>query len=757
MTAQVSGEARFKRLLYFFPFQLLRLHVQRGYFLLLFWVVLFGFITESFATKFGIPHLFLAPEYRGEVGIWSFGILGFSLGGFIMAFNIYVYVRHSHRFPFLGTLNRPFFKFCVNNSIIPLAFVITYLYCSARFLMVSELKSEWDIAIDLLAFLGGNALFILIAFLYFLPTNKNIYKITGKTEEEMEELYSKKNGALRRSYRWYLGGRNRKKWRVETYLTHPFKVALARDSSHYDVNTLRQVFFQNHINASLFELLIVAVFVIVGAFQFNEYMVIPSAASACLVFTALIMVGSIMRSWLKEWTFPILLALLLIINHLSGRYDILNQANPAYGLDYSVEPVPYTIASIDSLNGDLLAVREDKSLQEGILNRWLSAERKRMGDPRYKPMMVFVNTSGGGLRSTLYTLQCLQHCDSLSGGTFFRNTRLIAGSSGGTIGAAYFRELYLRRDSLEPGIYHRSYLDKASNDILNRVMYTLATNDIFIRFRHRHLAGHRYVLDRAMTFEEQLNQNTDFVLNKRVSDYFDDVYAAQIPMMVLAPSIVNDGRRMLISSQPISYLCYEYPEVVEQLYLARENVEFNRMFSAHGSDQLLLTSALRMNSTFPYILPYASLPTEPPIEVMDAGLRDNFGTKVTAQYISTFQDWIEKNTRGILVLQVRDVEKHFEPTGGQASILQKLTNPIGSFYGNYFNDQDYNMDQLMRTLSRNVKVPIHQVPMEIMRYPDQNIALSWHLSALEKQRVLQSIEFPNNQASLERIVELLKD
>ncbi len=757
MTAQVSNKQRWQRVKYFFPLQLLILHVQRSFFLLIFWLVLFGFITQSFATKFGVPYLFLAPEYRGEVGLWSFGILGFALGGFIMAFNIYTYVRHAHRFPFLGTLARPFFKLCVNNSIIPLAFVGLYMYSSASFLKVSELKSNLEVFWDMLAFLSGNVLFILIAFLYFFPTNKNIYKITGQSEEEIEKTLKKRNISLRRNYRWYLGGRHDVKWRVDTYLVNPFKVALARDSSHYDVETLRKVFYQNHINASLFELIIVAVFVVIGAFQFQPFFVIPAAASAFLVFTAFIMIVSIVTSWLQSWTFPVLVILLLLVNTASVKYDVLNMANPAYGLDYDGKPVAYNLHTIDSLNGNLQRVRQDLAHQELILNRWLDKERKLKGNPGYKPMLVVLNTSGGGQRSTLFTLQCLQVCDSITQGAFFRNTRLMTGSSGGTIGAAYFRELYLRRDTLPRSLYSKYYLENASKDLLNRILFTLATNDVFVRFRHKEIAGKRYVLDRAMTFEDQLNRNTEFVLNKRVNDYDEVVYRSEVPMMVLTPSVVNDGRRLLISSQPISYLCYDYPDVRQQLNLSSENIEFSRLFAAQDAHELLLTSALRMNSTFPYVLPYASLPTEPTIQVMDAGLRDNFGSKVTAQYLYSFKNWIEKNTRGILILQIRDVEKYFEPTGTDQSILDKLINPIGSFYGNFFNDQDYNMDQLMRMTSNAIKVPVHQVPLEIMRFPEQNISLSWHLTALEKERVLQSLEYEKNQESLERIKTLLAD
>lgn len=755
MIAKLKIRQRLDRFLYFFPFQLVLLHFKRNHFLLLFWVVLFAFTTQSFANKFGIPNLFLAPEYMGEVGIWSYSILGFALGGFIMAFNIYSYIIHSKRFPFLGTLARPFFKFCINNSIIPISFVITYIYFSSKFLKTIELKSTLEIYKYMAAFILGNAVFISLAVVYFFPTNKNIFKISGQTAEEFIALAKKRKSGLHGKIAFSYNRRSR--WRVDTYLTHPFKVNLARETDHYDREMLKKVFYQNHVNASFFEILVILAFFLIGAFQFHDFFVIPAAASTFLVFTVVLMVISITMSWLKGWTLTVLIALILLVDFASSKYDWLNMANHAYGIDYSQPPIPYTVSTLDSLNSDLIGVSRDKEQQEKILNKWLDGQRKLKKNPSYKPKLIIVNTSGGGLRSALWALRSLQYCDSISNGQITQNTRLISGSSGGMIGAAYFRDLYLNKEEIVPSLYSEKYLENISTDILNRVLFTFATNDIFIRFRKREIAGYTYVLDRAMTFEDQLNINTGYVFNKPVSDYAKAVENAEIPMMVFAPSVVNDGRRMLISSQPISYLCYENPDERKQLNLSFENIEFSRMFANHNAENLLMSSALRMNSTFPYILPYASLPTEPSIEVMDAGLRDNFGMKVTARYIFELQNWIEKNTSGLIILQLRDTEKLNEPNIKHSTILDKMVNPIGSFYGNYFNDQDYNMDQLLQITAGLIDVPIYHIPLELRNNPGEHIALSWHLTALEKLRVNNSIELPWNQESIKQLNELLNE
>jgi hypothetical protein len=103
----------------FFPFQLIIAHLKHNLFSLLFWVVLFFVVNGNLGAAFGIPLLFHSPEYLGEVSSLSFLLLGFALGGFIMGFNTYSYIKLGALFPFLITINRPFFKFCINTALIP--------------------------------------------------------------------------------------------------------------------------------------------------------------------------------------------------------------------------------------------------------------------------------------------------------------------------------------------------------------------------------------------------------------------------------------------------------------------------------------------------------------------------------------------------------------------------------------------------------------------------------------------------------------
>ncbi len=166
---------------YFFPFQLLLLHLKKNHFLLAVWVLLFGVITGNVGHRIGIPQQFLVPEYLGMTGPLSFAILGFSVGGFISGYNLYTYMMHGYRFPIIATLSRPFHKFCINNFLLPALFVITYLFCSARFQWHKECIDPLTIILNLASFLLALTAFQSLSFVYFLHTNKEAEQF-GKHE-----------------------------------------------------------------------------------------------------------------------------------------------------------------------------------------------------------------------------------------------------------------------------------------------------------------------------------------------------------------------------------------------------------------------------------------------------------------------------------------------------------------------------------------------------------------------------------------------
>src|SRR5690606_20841820 len=103
---------------------------------------------------------------------------------FFMAFNIYSYIMHGYKFSFIATVGRPFYKFALNNAALPWIFVITYIATSAHSQHVYQLIPIEEIIINLCSFMLGILAFVVLSFLYFFRTNKDIVTYKGKVKEQ---------------------------------------------------------------------------------------------------------------------------------------------------------------------------------------------------------------------------------------------------------------------------------------------------------------------------------------------------------------------------------------------------------------------------------------------------------------------------------------------------------------------------------------------------------------------------------------------
>lgn len=765
-----------RRVTYFFPLQLLVLHVKKNHMLLVCWLLLFLFITASVGVKYGVPSLFLYPEYFDEVGFFSFAICGFALGGFITAFNLYSYIMHGFRFPFIATLARPFLKFNVNNAVIPVVFVVTYLWCSATFQFQNEFVEPERIAWHLLGFLFGMFLFLGLAYLYFSLTNTDIIKLLGRDPNTYrpeaplidigpmhiasDDLAPQLDGPprkgvdKRKANRWLRRAQRSEKWRVETYVTPGGRIKLARSSSHYDREMLRDVLWQNHINGSIFEVVLVLSFIALGAFSDIRFFAIPAAASAILLLTMLLMLVSALWSWLQGWTATLIIGSVLLLNFISHHTDSFFYDSHAYGLDYGVPAASYQRDTLYAMANDTAAAQHDARAMELTLDRWKEQNTALSGSA--KPPLLLMNTSGGGLRALLWTMVCMQHLDSLIEGTLMDRSAMIAGSSGGLIGAAYYRQLY-QNDLITGGVLRNEpeLRSEVSGDMLNPMIFSFVTNDMFVRYRKVYDGDMSYTLDRGYTFEQRLNANTRGLLDVRLGDLVEAEREARIPMLVISPTSINDGRRLMIGPLPMAHLTTIAPEGRVNNMADPESIEFQKLFAAQGAMNLKLTTALRMNASFPYITPVVTLPSEPAMRVMDAGVRDNYGYRVTLAFLNSHRKWIAENTSGVVILQIRDTPRRSEIPSSNGSLLARVMDPVGSIYDNFLHAQDQDYDLMVRQASGWMDFPVHLVDLELQRGKEEQIALSWHLTALERARVLRSLESQQNKASFALLKRLL--
>ncbi|CAN5201342.1 hypothetical protein BH09BAC5_BH09BAC5_04770 [soil metagenome] len=749
-----------RRFIYFFPIQLLLVQVKKNPVLIIFWILMFGFVSGNIAAHYGVPLLFMDPEYLGKVNFLSYLIVGFSCGGFIMAYQISCYNYNAFRFPFLATLSRPFLRFCINNFIIPISFQLFYLI-KIIFFICNEPYSTSSIFFDITGFVLGNMLFIFGSLYYFFRVNKDMESLHGIVVNDLPNRKPSrvilKKDPLKKTMSWktITPGKETRDWHVESYISNLTKIKRARRFEHYEKELLNRVFVQNHGKSVLFEVVVIATLLIFGIFRIIPVFIIPAGASVFLLFTLYLMFTGIITTWFRGWANTILIILLLTFN-FATKFDFFGSRTKALGMDYTVAPAIYSNEAFEKLisSGDW---RNEDSLNTiAILEKW---KNKNSASEGSKPKMIIMSCSGGGLRSTLWTFYTMQYLDSLSSGKMLPRTALICGSSGGMLGAAYMREIWLReQESLPFNHKDPALLKKISTDVLNPIAFSLAVNDWFIPLQHAQYDGSTYPKDRAYAFEQTFLRNTDYVLEKKLKDYKIPEQKAIIPMMIFAPTIVNDGRKMVISPQGVSYLTQpSQTSNVKNNYLA-DGIEFSRFFHDQNAENVRFASVLRMNATFPYITPLTDLPSNPLIQVFDAGMRDNFGMDNIMRFIYTFRDWIAANTSGIILLQTRDRGKiHPVEKSPNGTIVNALSTPLKSFYGNLFTVQDYQHDYEIEQSSHWFPGTIDVIDFELENNDPDFISLSWHLTNSEKARVIGSMNSTKNKLSRKKFLELLSE
>jgi len=749
----------FNGIFYALPVRLLLNHFKRNQILLLCWALLFAIISGNFGNYLGIPYLFLDPVYLNQVNFTSFFIIGVTLAGFSIAYHITTYIIDAHRFTFLGTISRPFTVFSLNNSIISFTFLFFYVIFIIRYQIANEYSSAEKLFNDILGLLSGYFAMSLILFIYFWLTNKDIFKyVVCKVDEKLKQNIK----ATRASAMKKLNIARKKQIRVDYYLSLNFEAKKVNEEGFYDKNTILQVFDQNHLNLVIIEVLIIVLILVMGVFKDYEVMQLPAAASALLFLTIFVMFAGAFSYWFGNWSGTAAVVLIIVLNFLV-KENVFNSQYEAFGLNYNKAPVAYNLSSIKDSNRETYR-KHDFNQTLKILQNW----RAKFD---HKPKMVFLCTSGGGQRAALWTLNVLQKADSITKGHLLQHTALITGASGGLIGASYYRELLYRKHLGQPvDLYSRKHLDQIASDNLNAIIFSMLMNDMFVGFQNFEYNGFDYRKDRGYAFEQQLNKNTDFILDKPLAAYREPEQKATIPMLIMAPTIINDGRKLYISPQHVSYLMNTPDSVYHDDKI--NAIDFLRYFESHGSENLRFLSGLRMSATFPYITPNITLPSDPPIEIMDAGITDNFGISDAVRFLYAFNDWIAENTSEVIIVSIRDSEKD-GPIQKETnlSLFERFTLPISSIYQNFESLQDITNDNKIEFArawfkGKISRIDIQYIPREnnMLNLPESDslrmentkrASLSWRLTSREKQSLIDNIYTDNNRKALLQLDTLL--
>lgn len=737
----------FRGLWFSLPVQLFVLHFRRYQVFLIFWYILFSTVGGGFMRTYGAESLFLAPEYLGEINVLSASMVGFALGIFVMSWNITTFILFSKYLRFLATTAQPFLKYCINNAIMPLAFLVYYFVKAVQYTRFQELLDATPILFIIAGFVGGFILSILISFVYFFGADKTIYRSMASVIDTANVHYAlaQRNNPLPRLQRADLP--------VEWFLSARLSLRKPRDTRHYSQDFLDTVFKRHHFAAVLAITIAFCFLIGTGYISDTKLFQLPAASSIMVLFAVLIAAAGAISTFLHSWSIPLVLLAYLGINTLYQK-DIIDLRNKAYGLNYAVKDdrPAYSREAIMELASDS-NMQADKEVYLEMLNKWKARQRSA------KPVMILINTSGGGVRSATFTMNALREIDSLMGGKLMQRTFLISGASGGMLGAAYYRELYYRQrtgTNIEPR--DPKYVEDISRDLLNPLFSSFITRDFIGPAKPFSKHGYKYTKDRGYAFEQKLDENTRGYLNKTLNDYAIPERNAELPVMFFNAVITRDGRKLVMAANPARFMMRPAVKKGNTAPFDADAVDFTSFLARQDAGNVGVLSALRMNATFPYVLPNVWLPTNPVVDVMDAGLRDNFGQESSMRFLEVFADWLKENTSKVILLQLRDRSmSDWDRPLQTTSLIGTFSKPFLALQNNWFKLQDYYQHDQLSYGAGAYGDDFHRICFQyVPSRKEAPASLSFHLTAAEKRDIGQAMGAGDNRKELRRLQLLLR-
>lgn len=210
---------------------------------------------------------------------------------------------------------------------------------------------------------------------------------------------------------------------------------------------------------------------------------------------------------------------------------------------------------------------------------------------------------------------------------------------------------------------------------------------------------------------------------------------------------------MMISTQPISFMMRNWPDTAAGLVTDADAIDFAAMFKKQDPYDLRLLSTLRINATFPYVLPNVWLPSSPIIDVMDAGMRDNFGQESSLRFLNVFKDWIAANTGGVVFIQIRDRKTGEWDDGYEdASVTGMFTKPIMTLQYNWMKMQDYYQGEMLEYADNSFPFPFRKITFSYEPPPKQKgAALNFHLTRDEKIDLRMALGSTGNSSAFAAI------
>jgi hypothetical protein len=172
-----------------------------------------------------------------------------------------------------------------------------------------------------------------------------------------------------------------------------------------------------------------------------------------------------------------------------------------------------------------------------------------------------------------------------------------------------------------------------------------------------------------------------------------------------------------------------------QDYYSTGAVEMFRIFP-YAQTELQLGTAVRMNASFPFVLPAEHLPTNPRRRAVDAGYYDNYGVSVAAAWLFVNRAWVQEHASGVALIQIRayadaatrrlESPGPLDPPSAGARGLEEISSPLAGVLNAREASSSFRNDQQLALLSRFLSNQRAQQYQDYMRDPANRSKLMGH-------------------------------
>lgn len=352
--------------------------------------------------------------------------------------------------------------------------------------------------------------------------------------------------------------------------------------------------------------------------------------------------------------------------------------------------------------------------------------------------LVVVAASGGGIQAAGWTVQVLKGLQEELGPSFTQAIGLISSVSGGSVGTMFFLDQFT-----EQGFPKNlgEIFKNATEDNLDAVGWGLAYPDL-VRIWFPPLAGGKYN-DRGYAIEEDWKGNMRKP-DATLKDLRTQIFNGQIPIPVFNATLVEDGRRFLIS--PMTFL--ENIQDAEE----RKAFDFNTLFNGQNLNKIYdldITTAARLSASFPYVSPIARNDGDFKFNyhVADGGYFDNSGMFTAVEWLDKYLDDFSTklNIKRVLLLQINASPEATLPPKikGDKGWFMEWIGPLQAVYSVRDSTQASRNSKEVELLAKRGKRKGIDIKSFAISFPERNLTtkkeykqpLSWKLTEEQKENL----------------------